>query len=68
MTVISKDPVLSDAYATSIFVMGLNRTREFLKKHNKIKVVLVDLDNGLYISRSLEESMKLLEKIEIKWL
>ena len=68
VSVISKDPVLSDAYATSIFVMGLNRTREFLKRHNKIKVVLVDLDNVLYISRSLKDHIDFLEKVNIKWL
>ncbi len=55
VSVISKDPVLSDSYATAIFVMGLKDSKKFLKKHPEIKVVLIDQDMKIYISKELKD-------------
>ncbi len=69
VSVISKDPVISDSYATSIFVMGLGKAKEFLEKHKEIAVIMIDFDNNAYISRALQKKIEVLEKkVNIKWI
>jgi len=67
VTVVSKNPVLSDAYATAIFVMGMDKARLFLERHAEIGVVLVDLKMNLFISKRLKERVVLLEDMPIHW-
>jgi len=68
VSVISKSAVLSDAFATAIFVMGLEKAREFLKRHGEIDVILIDEDLKLYVSRRLSDRITLLEKKKLEWL
>jgi FAD:protein FMN transferase len=68
VSVISKDPVLSDAYSTSIFVMGLEKTKEFLKREKGIGVILIDMDMRVYISKRLKDKIKLFHEIKVEWL
>lgn len=68
VTVLSKNPVLSDAYATAIFVMGLDRAREFLKRHGEILVILADRDVNLYVSKRLRKRITFLDKRRVEWL
>jgi thiamine biosynthesis lipoprotein len=68
VSVLSKNAVLSDAYATAIFVMGLDGAREFLKRHGEIDVILADRDVNLYISRRLKDRIMFLEKAKVEWL
>ncbi|MBP7735345.1 MAG: FAD:protein FMN transferase [Spirochaetes bacterium] len=68
VSVISKSAALSDAYATAIFVMGLEKAREFLKQHGEIDVILADDKVNLYISKRLKERITVLEKHAIEWL
>ena len=68
VSVFSKSAVLSDAYATAIFVMGLEGAREFLKRHGEIDVILADKKVNLYISRRLKERITFLEKAGVEWL
>jgi FAD:protein FMN transferase len=68
VSVISKSAVLSDAFATAIFVMGLDKAREFLQRHGEIDVILVDEKINLYVSRRLSDRMTLLEKRKVEWL
>jgi thiamine biosynthesis lipoprotein len=68
VSVFSKSAVLSDAYATAIFVMGLDGAREFLKRHGEIDVILADRNVNLFISRRLKERVTLLEKVKVEWL
>lgn len=68
VTVISRSAVLSDAYATAIFVMGLDGVREFLWRHGEIDVILVDEAMKLYVSERLRERITLLEKAEVEWI
>jgi len=68
VSVISKNAALSDAYATAIFVMGLDKAREFLRQHGEINVILADDKINLYISKRLKERITFLEKYAIEWL
>jgi FAD:protein FMN transferase len=68
VTVISKNAVLSDAYATAIFVMGLEKARGFLGRHAEIDVILADQDVNLYISERLRKRITFLEKMKTEWL
>ena len=44
-TVIASSCMTADAYATSFMVMGLERTKEFLKQHQHLKVYLIYSDS-----------------------
>jgi thiamine biosynthesis lipoprotein len=68
VTVISKNAVLSDAYATAIFVMGLEGAREFLNRHAEIGVILADQQVNVYISQRLKDRITLLDKAKVEWL
>ncbi len=48
-TVIASDCMSADAYATSFMVMGLDKAREFLRRHNDIDAYLIYTgDDGEY--------------------
>ncbi len=68
VSVLSRSAVLSDAYATAIFVMGLEKARRFLKRHGEIDVILADDEMNLYISGRLRGRIGLLEKAKVEWL
>jgi thiamine biosynthesis lipoprotein len=68
VSVLSKSAVLSDAYDTSIFVMGLEGAREFVKRHGEIDVILADQKVNLYISKRLKDRIRFLEKGKVEWL
>jgi thiamine biosynthesis lipoprotein len=68
VSVISQSATLSDAYATSIFVMGLDRAREFLARHAEIAVILVDPKQNVYISSGLRDRITFLEHVKVTWL
>ena len=65
VTVICSDPSFADAYATAIFVMGLNNSKEFLKRENDISVILIDEDLTIYVSDSLKDRVILEEGFKI---
>ncbi|MFC1670106.1 FAD:protein FMN transferase [Spirochaetota bacterium] len=68
VTVISKNAIISDSYATVIFILGKKRSLSFLKKHGDLSVVLIDLDFNIYISRSLKNRIQLLEDLKVHWI
>lgn len=60
-TVITKECVYADAYATAFMVMGLEKSKAFLSKHPEIKAMLVYDDNGVlstYFTEGLKERVK----------
>lgn len=67
VSVICKDPVDADAYATAIFVMGLEKSKKFLKSRKDISVILVDLDLKLYISVNLKDKIKIFDHSSVIW-
>jgi len=67
VSVISKDPVISDSYATAIFVMGYERAVKFIDEHPEIKIILIDLKNKVFVSKSLKDRITLLEDVTVKW-
>jgi len=67
VSVITKNPVEADAYATSIFVMGLKKTLQFLKHKKNLSVILIDLKNKIYISKSLKKRIVLFKKLNVVW-
>lgn len=58
-SVISKQAITSDAYATGILVMGLRKAKRFLKKHSELMVYLIYSDKKgnyqTFISPSLKK-------------
>lgn len=68
VSVISKDPILCDAYATAFFIMGVNKTREFLKNHKDISVILIDSNMNIYASSEQKGNIRLFEDVSINWI
>ncbi len=64
VSVFSKDPVVSDAYATAFFVMGARKTAEFLESHHDLglAVILIDSDMKMFASAGLKDKITFLEK------
>jgi thiamine biosynthesis lipoprotein len=64
VSVLSGDPVASDAYATAFFVMGAAATINFLKTNPEsgLKVILIDSGMGMFISAGLKERIQFLEQ------
>ena len=49
MTLFSGDAITADAMATGIMVMGLEKAKVFLKKHNELQAYMIySDDNGNY--------------------
>ncbi len=67
VTVLSKDPVDADAFATAFFVMGKEKTKQLLKKKTDLKAIFIDLDLKISASRELKDKISLLEDIDIEW-
>ncbi len=63
VTVLSHDPVKSDAYATAFFVSGLEKTCLILPSIDDLSVVLVTSDMKVYVSKSLKERISFREEI-----
>ncbi len=67
VSVITNDPVLSDAYATALFIMGKEKAMHFLKRRGELPAILIDLNMTVHASRSLQERITPLEKYDIIW-
>ncbi len=57
--IIEKDGTKADFYSTTLFVWGKEKTLAFMK--NGGKVIMLDAENNLYVSRALEPSFELVE-------
>lgn len=60
-TVLADRCAMADAYATSFMVMGLDKTKEFLKKHPELMVYIIYADNlginRIWCSPSMEDKI-----------
>lgn len=67
VSVITHDPVLADAYATALFIMGKEKAMRFLSNKSDLSAILIDMNMTVHASRSLQERITLFEKGEIIW-
>lgn len=67
VSVIAKDAVDADAFATALFVMGREKALKFLSGRRDIQAILVDLDMNYYASKELKGRIVLLEDVKIRW-
>jgi thiamine biosynthesis lipoprotein len=68
VSVLSKDPVMSDAYATAFSVMKLKELKRFLKKHSDLGVILVDKKMKIYITENIKKRLETAPKLKIEWI
>lgn len=54
-TVVSSDSAGADALSTALFVMGLEKSREFLKEHKEYDAVIMTEDNKVYITEGIKD-------------
>jgi len=67
VSVLSKDPVLSDAYATAFSVMKLNEIKTFLKKYPDLGVILVDRKMNIFITKGIRKRLTLAPGLKVRW-
>ncbi|OQA94122.1 MAG: Thiamine biosynthesis lipoprotein ApbE precursor [Spirochaetes bacterium ADurb.Bin218] len=65
VTVFSKDPILTDAYSTAFFVMGLEKALAILKRDLSISAALITSDMKVYVSSSLRDKIHFREDLKI---
>lgn len=63
--IIDKDGTTADFMSTTLFVQGLDKTLEYMK--NGGKVICLDENDNLYVSRALESSFELVEGMETQY-
>ena len=60
VSVVSKSSADADAYCTALFVMGLDKSLEFLRSHREINAVLVSKDGrSVFVSAGLRNKFSL---------
>jgi len=65
VSIISKQCITSDAYATGVLVMGLEKAKLFLEKHKELEALLIYSDeNGEYQFYETPNLKELLYKVE----
>ena len=61
-TVLADQCAVADAYATSFMVMGLDKTKEILKKHPELMVYIIYADsrgnNKIWYSPSMKDKIE----------
>ncbi len=67
VSIIAKDPALSDALATALFVMGKEKAIEFVSKRKDLKAILIDPELRIYASKELKGRIAPVNKIVINW-
>lgn len=67
VTVIHRNPTLADAYSTSLFVMGYDRSVEFLKKNKDVSAVLIGLNMKVHASSRLKGRIESLDEMNVSW-
>ncbi|MDY6934582.1 MAG: FAD:protein FMN transferase [Spirochaetota bacterium] len=67
VSVISIDPVQSDALATALFIMGGRKAMQFVKHDKNISAVFIDLDMNISASEELKDRVILLGNKVIEW-
>ncbi len=53
VTVISSNPVLADAWSTTLFVMGREKGMELMKKNNSMETFMITDDGEKYYSKNM---------------
>lgn len=57
VTVICADAARADAYSTALFVMGMDKAKDFLRKHTDIGAVIISDDKTVYYAVSQEHEI-----------
>lgn len=61
VTIIHPDGMLADVLSTTIFILGLEKGIELLQRFSDVKIVMVDQDKRIFISRNLVKQFQLIE-------
>lgn len=67
VTVTGSDPVMADAYATALFVMGGVRAREFARANPRIEVIFIDEELRIAASKGLKGRISSTGSEKIEW-
>lgn len=59
VTVVGKESKVCDALATAFFVMGLEKTQNYLEKHKEIDVLILTEQGELYLTQGLQDKFTL---------
>jgi thiamine biosynthesis lipoprotein len=58
VSIICNDAELADAYSTAVFVMGMERARDFLKENPALSAIIIDLQMRIHASANLKDRLE----------
>lgn len=64
VTVVGKESKVCDALATAFFVMGLEKTQNYLKEHREVDVLMMTEEGNLYFTQGLKNKFTLSKQYE----
>ena len=59
VTVISKNPALADAYATSFFIVGYEKALEIVKKKKGLNFIMIDDGGNILKSPGIKDAIEI---------
>ncbi len=62
VTVVSLDPVLADAWSTTLFIMGFEKGMEFVENTQGLESLMITLEGEVFCSSGLKEDLEIIEK------
>ncbi len=67
LSVIAKNPVSADAYATALSILNKQERMTFIKKNSHLGIIQVDHGLHISITKNLKSKIKILTKSKITW-
>lgn len=68
VTVVCSDPIEADALSTAFFVMGKDKVYRYLSMNSGIKVILIDDEMHIAVSKGLKGRLTLLREVAVEWI
>lgn len=65
-TVVSGSSIEADAMSTSLFALGIDEAKKFLKENPELGVIFIDEKKNVYVSENIAESVRIIDKTEKK--
>jgi len=67
VSVVTNDPVLADAWATALFIMGAEKGSNLLKKNPHIQAIFITSEFTMFASRELKKQLHVFDIEHVKW-
>lgn len=59
VSVFTKESLDGDAYSTSLFLLGIDKGKEFINQLDDVEAVFIDKDHGVHLTEGLKDSFEI---------